>query len=116
MLLIFPSEKQRVPAWCDRILWKTHVDIEGLQAKQRKYFSPIYSLGDHKPVAGTFDVNVGRNLHVFSPSFHCLDKLSAFTVYKKLTLFHVTITFDAYTVNHMLFTKAVLILYNFNSS
>ncbi|XP_045174145.1 inositol polyphosphate 5-phosphatase K-like isoform X2 [Mercenaria mercenaria] len=52
------SEKQRIPAWCDRILYKTHVDIEGLHLTKRKYFSPAYNKGDHKPVSASFDVNV----------------------------------------------------------
>ncbi|KAL4223420.1 Phosphatidylinositol 4 [Mactra antiquata] len=52
------SEKQRIPAWCDRILYKAHTDIDGLKLKQRKYFSPVYSKGDHKPVAAKFDVNL----------------------------------------------------------
>lgn len=52
------SEKQRVPAWCDRILYKVQTDLPGLLAKQRKYDSPVYSRGDHKPVIGSFDVNL----------------------------------------------------------
>ncbi|XP_052799646.1 inositol polyphosphate 5-phosphatase K-like isoform X1 [Mya arenaria] len=51
------SEKQRVPAWCDRILWRAHTDLDGLKVQQRKYFSPAYSRGDHKPVTATFLVN-----------------------------------------------------------
>jgi len=56
--VLFFSEKQRIPAWCDRILWKTQTDLPGLGSKQRKYFSPVHTRGDHKPVAASFDVNV----------------------------------------------------------
>ncbi|XP_052236515.1 phosphatidylinositol 4,5-bisphosphate 5-phosphatase A-like isoform X2 [Dreissena polymorpha] len=52
------STKERVPSWCDRILWKAHADIDGLQVQKRKYYSPAYSYGDHKPVAAKFDVNI----------------------------------------------------------
>lgn len=52
------SDKQRVPAWCDRILYKAHADIDGLQIEKRKYFSPKYNKGDHKPVAASFDINL----------------------------------------------------------
>lgn len=48
----------RIPAWCDRILYKTHDDLEGLNLTKRKYFSPVYNKGDHKPVAASFDINV----------------------------------------------------------
>ena len=56
--MYFSSEKQRIPAWCDRILYKTHDDIEGLKLTKRKYYSPPYNKGDHKPVSASFDVNV----------------------------------------------------------
>ncbi|XP_060605261.1 inositol polyphosphate 5-phosphatase K-like isoform X2 [Ruditapes philippinarum] len=52
------SEKQRIPAWCDRILYKTHDDIDGLKMSKRKYYSPAYNKGDHKPVAASFEINV----------------------------------------------------------
>ena len=52
------SEKQRVPAWCDRILWKVQQDLPGLAVKKHMYKSPAYAKGDHKPVVASFDVNV----------------------------------------------------------
>jgi len=58
LLLCCVSEKQRVPAWCDRILSRVQTDLAGLDVKKRKYFSPQYNRGDHKPVAATFDLNV----------------------------------------------------------
>ncbi|KAH6928558.1 hypothetical protein HPB50_016895 [Hyalomma asiaticum] len=45
------SEKQRAPAWCDRILWK------GPHVKQLRYSShESYTLSDHKPVSAYFKV------------------------------------------------------------
>ncbi|CAG81236.1 hypothetical protein B0I72DRAFT_138150 [Yarrowia lipolytica] len=47
------SEKKRVPSWCDRILYRGHVDC-------LKYDSKVVRLSDHRPVIGQFDVKVKR--------------------------------------------------------
>jgi hypothetical protein len=48
------SKKQRVPAWCDRILWK-----RGPKIKQLYYNScPLIDFADHRPVVAHFQVNV----------------------------------------------------------
>ncbi|CAK9180698.1 unnamed protein product [Ilex paraguariensis] len=47
-----PKQKQRTPAWCDRILWKG----EGL--KQMWYVRGESKFSDHKPVCSLFSVQV----------------------------------------------------------
>lgn len=47
------SEKNRSPAWCDRILYK------GQEISQVDYLSQSqYKLSDHKPISSAFDVKV----------------------------------------------------------
>ncbi|KAH7946716.1 hypothetical protein HPB52_003773 [Rhipicephalus sanguineus] len=69
------SEKQRAPAWCDRILWK------GPHVKQLRYSShESYTLSDHKPVSAYFKVGVkvidtARYRTIYEEIMKKLDKL-----------------------------------------
>lgn len=69
------SEKQRAPAWCDRILWK------GPHVEQLRYSShESYTLSDHKPVSASFKVGVkvidsARYRTIYEEIMKKLDKL-----------------------------------------
>ena len=47
------SEKQRVPAWCDRILWKSFMPHHVKNICYKRYEVDI---SDHRPVSGGFDI------------------------------------------------------------
>lgn len=69
------SEKQRAPAWCDRILWK------GPHVEQLRYSShESYTLSDHKPVSASFKVGIkvidsARYRTIYEEIMKKLDKL-----------------------------------------
>ncbi|EAL73184.1 RhoGAP domain-containing protein [Dictyostelium discoideum AX4] len=50
------SEKKRTPAWCDRILWKTHKKAENVGILSYKRAELISS--DHRPVSASFVIKI----------------------------------------------------------
>lgn len=78
------SEKGRIPAWCDRVLWR------GTNLRQLQYRTADLRVSDHRPVWSTFECiidvvdqglkdSLRRSLYVekqqdaFSNSVHLLD-------------------------------------------
>lgn len=49
------SEKARVPAWCDRILWRSHVESMMSCTSYRRWDT---TMSDHRPVSATFVMRV----------------------------------------------------------
>jgi endonuclease/exonuclease/phosphatase family metal-dependent hydrolase len=51
------SEKRRVPAWCDRVLWRARVEdrVRGVWYRRHEI-----RVSDHRPVSAAFDVGVKR--------------------------------------------------------
>lgn len=64
------SEKKRKPAWTDRILWRlkrqpAKANPSGFLLTQKNYVSHMtYSISDHKPVTGTFDLELNPLMSV----------------------------------------------------
>ncbi|RKP15480.1 Endonuclease/exonuclease/phosphatase [Piptocephalis cylindrospora] len=53
------SEKRRLPAWCDRILWRTPLEGDEHRIKLSSYTSHMsFSMSDHKPVSATFSLQL----------------------------------------------------------
>ncbi|XP_071115406.1 type II inositol 1,4,5-trisphosphate 5-phosphatase-like [Haliotis cracherodii] len=69
------SEKSRIPAWCDRILWK------GNGVRQIRYDShPQLRVSDHKPVSALFDagirvIDVEKSKKVYEDVMKKLDRI-----------------------------------------
>lgn len=51
-----PDKKIRAPAWCDRVLWKTHPGASSVQ--QLDYRCAQLNPSDHKPVSALFSCGV----------------------------------------------------------
>ncbi|XP_041350505.1 inositol polyphosphate 5-phosphatase K-like [Gigantopelta aegis] len=75
------SPKQRLPAWCDRILWHVYdssYDTVHLAVKPLGYTShSAYQISDHKPVTATFEINVFSTPVESHIVFHSPSKISA---------------------------------------
>ncbi|CAL1676754.1 unnamed protein product [Lasius platythorax] len=78
---------KRRPSWTDRILYKVNAidiynDVE-LNAKQHTYKShPNYSVSDHKPVTGEFDIAVRPNVKDYIVEFQECTMEENFISYK----------------------------------
>ena len=62
-------DKERSPAWCDRVLWRTMAGFDGIPVFEMKQTGLGCALdittSDHKPVWATFDLPVsGCNSYV----------------------------------------------------
>jgi hypothetical protein len=51
------SDKGRIPAWCDRILWRTEASHTVQNLHYKRYEC---TASDHRPVSAAFDVKVKR--------------------------------------------------------
>lgn len=49
------SEKRRLPAWCDRILWRTRDSSRVHQLHYRRYEANV---SDHRPISAAFRVTI----------------------------------------------------------
>jgi inositol polyphosphate 5-phosphatase INPP5B/F len=49
-----PEKKKRAPAWCDRVLWRTAIDMAGDSVTQLQYRRSNLLPSDHKPVSAAF--------------------------------------------------------------
>lgn len=53
------SAKERIPAWCDRILWRTS-DPASTAVQALQYRSWPATPSDHKPITGLFSVRIKK--------------------------------------------------------
>ena len=49
------SPKKRIPAWCDRILWRVLNNSRAVQTQYRRWEANI---SDHRPISAVFDLTV----------------------------------------------------------
>jgi hypothetical protein len=61
-LTFYDSEKARIPAWCDRILWR------GNNLRQTNYQTADLKVSDHRPVWATFDCAIDIVDHALKES------------------------------------------------
>lgn len=52
------SEKRRIPAWCDRILWRSRVPARVKQMHYKRY--DCVNVSDHRPVSAAFKLTIKR--------------------------------------------------------
>jgi hypothetical protein len=51
------SEKRRIPAWCDRVLWRSREPDRVASLSYRRYESTV---SDHRPISAAFRVTVKK--------------------------------------------------------
>lgn len=51
------SEKRRLPAWCDRVLWHSRVNNRVTQLHYRRY---EVNVSDHKPISAAFSITAKK--------------------------------------------------------
>jgi len=71
------SEKARIPAWCDRILWRT---LQKSDLRLVRYSRAELRTSDHKPVYAIFEVKVKRivpekRTKIYQDAVHLLDRM-----------------------------------------
>lgn len=49
------SHKKRIPAWCDRVLWRVLNDSRAVQTQYRRWEANI---SDHRPISAVFSLTV----------------------------------------------------------
>lgn len=49
------SIKKRIPAWCDRVLWRVLTNSRVVQTQYRRWEANI---SDHRPISAVFDLTV----------------------------------------------------------
>lgn len=49
------SLKKRIPAWCDRVLWRVLNNSRAVQTQYRRWEANI---SDHRPISAVFDLTV----------------------------------------------------------
>ena len=60
------SEKERIPAWCDRILYRdahpgiTGKEMHSVKISPKEYRSWPVTMSDHKPVTGLFKIRIKK--------------------------------------------------------
>ena len=54
------SEKARVPAWCDRVLWRSREPSRVVQLHYRRY---EVNVSDHRPISAAFRMTVKSVQH-----------------------------------------------------
>lgn len=87
------SEKNRPPAWCDRVLWK------GESIKQMCYRShPTLMYSDHKPVSAVFEsqvkvVDAAKQRSIYEDVMKALDKIEN-EFLPQVTLDKMEVNFD----------------------